>query len=89
MVRLIKESNSMHRIELDGITIWFSYETPIAFGVDENVGDDDSPKWVRMPIVTKNIWSQTTGKHLNLVDPDKSIRINNNEFNKLLKEALQ
>lgn len=88
MIRLIKQANNLHRLEVPflntgkstGITsIWFSYETPIAFYINDNIG------WR----ITKNIWSSTTGKHLNMIDDDKSIRIDNHEFNKLLTEALQ
>lgn len=36
------------------LTLWFSYETVVAFAVD---GEGT--------FKSKNIWSQTTGKHLN------------------------
>ena len=54
--------------------IWYSYRTAIAF----QIGD--------APIVVhENIWGKTTGKHLNLINADKSIRVNNATFISLWK----
>jgi hypothetical protein len=62
---------------LPGITIWFSYRTPVAFMV---IG---SPRLVR-----QNEWGPTTGKHLNWIDGgDKASRIDGTEFERLLTEA--
>ena len=80
MIRLTKEANNLHRLELDDITIWFSYETPIAFQVDNSPHED-------ILIITKNIWSMTTGKHLNIIDPDKGKRIEHSDFMKSLSRA--
>ena len=63
-------------LELPGITIWFSYETPIAFRAG-------GPHVVR-----QNSWSTTTGKHLNRIDGgDKASRIPGPEFEALLEAA--
>lgn len=78
MIRLIKQAHNLHRLELFDIDIWFSYETAIAY---KNTMNDDFQ-------ITKNIWSSTTGKHLNMINPDKSIRVDNHEFNKLLQKAV-
>lgn len=43
-------------LELPGLTIWFSYETPVAFRNAEH------------RLVRQNDWSTTTGKHLNRID---------------------
>lgn len=60
-----------------GLTIWYSYNTPVAF------------KTTRMGfVIRKNDWSKTTGKHLNWIDADKSKRIDGTEFEKKLEEAL-
>ena len=111
MIRLTKQAHSLHRLELDDITIWFSYETPVAFEITgnnvrcnncmkqykdkdlltcENCNTDeylmDTPYGFK---ITKNIWSSTTGKHLNMINSDRSIRIEFDEFIKLLTEALE
>lgn len=41
---------------------WFSYETLVAFRIDGEFH------------IIKNYWNTTTGKHLNWIDRDKSIR---------------
>lgn len=42
-------------VSIYGLTLWFSYETCIAFSVD---GD---------AYCTENVWGPTTGKHINYV----------------------
>ena len=51
------------RIDIDNVVLWFSYETCIAFAVKGHT------------VVSVNVWSKTTGKHLNQIDDDKSNRI--------------
>ena len=58
----------------NGGSIWFSYQTPVA----AQVGSDFC--------ISENIWSKTTGKHLNLVHPDKSKRVPNLEFQAFLQK---
>ena len=68
------------KINVGALTVWFSYETPIAFKVD------GQPRVVR-----ENIWSTTTGKHLNSIDGGtktaKAERVSSVEFDRAL-EAL-
>lgn len=49
-------ANAM-RVEIGGATLWFSYETLVAF---------------RTPssglVVRRNAWGPTTGKHLNMIE---------------------
>ena len=78
MIRLIKLDNNFHKIIIDSLTIWFSYETPVAFCHDDGI-----------LAISKNIWSVTTGRHLNSINDDKSIRIGNTEFMELLKLELE
>ena len=47
---------------------YFSYDTLIAFRGDEGL------------IIRENIWGSTTGKHLNRIDRDKSIRVDSKTF---------
>lgn len=65
------------KINVGALTVWFSYETPIAFKVD------GQPR-----VVQENIWSATTGKHLNSIDGGskeaKAKRVSSVEFNRAL-----
>lgn len=58
---------------LDGDRFWFSYDTCIAFQVEGKL------------TIMKNEWSNTTGKHLNAIDRDKSKRVDREVFNKRLE----
>jgi hypothetical protein len=65
---------NFYSIHIDqAIKVWFSYETPIAFQVFDGAGKQ---------FIRENDWSNTTGKHLNYIDPDKSNRISGIEFEK-------
>ena len=46
------------------VTIWFSYRTPIAF-LDSLQGY----------VIRENDWGPTTGRHLNWINDDKSVRV--------------
>lgn len=61
--------------ELD---LFFSYETLVAFSLP-GVGR----------IVHENIWSTTTGKHLNAIDKKQGKRLGTEEFNALLQSTLE
>lgn len=60
------------------VKLWFSYSTIVAFYTPETGF-----------VISENIWSRTTGKHLNYIDRDKDKRINNKEFEKKLGEVLE
>ena len=62
-------------IELPKITYYFSYQTLVAFYYGNEY------------CVSHNYWGTTTGKHLNWIDPDHSIRLNNEDFHKRLLEV--
>ena len=55
---------------------YFSYDTLVAFR-SLNTG----------LVVMENYWSTTTGKHLNWINRDHSIRVDSDTFNKLLEEV--
>jgi len=55
-------------LEIGHLTIWFSYETPIAY--------HDSNGFV----IRENDWGPTTGKHLNSVNSDHDRRISGAAF---------
>ncbi len=49
---------------MDKITIWYSYQTVIAFS---------TPATGR--VISANHWTKTTGRRLNAIDHDKSLRV--------------
>lgn len=64
--------------DANGNTYWFSYNTLVAFRINNEFH------------ISKNYWGTTTGKHLNWIDSDKSIREESDVFeanyNRLTKE---
>ncbi len=61
-----------HVVTLDTARFWFSYGTLVAFqGIDGEL------------VVHKNIWSKTTGKHLNAICADKNKRVDKETFRSL------
>ena len=72
-------------LKIDGsngnnIKIYFSYETPVSFSARI---DGEYQQETR-----QNDWSTTTGKLLNECEPDKSKRIDGEQFMRLLEDAL-
>ena len=63
-------------VSVGNLTIYFSYKTPVAFHTPGRL------------VVSENVWGNTTGKHLNWIDPDKSKRLDRNEFEKQLAEVM-
>lgn len=61
--------NSLCFIDAFGNKYWYSYETLVAFRISGEFH------------IIKNYWSTTTGKHLNWIDPNKSIREDEETFN--------
>ena len=64
----IERSPNLVSVWVDGVRYWFSFETCVAFRVS---GEER--------VVSENVWSAKTGRHLNLVAP-KSDRIPHEEF---------
>ena len=62
------------------LVVWFSYNTVIAF---KSPLYRDNELFIR-----ENVWSKTTGKHLNAINPDKSIRVSQEVFERNLKNCL-
>jgi len=60
-------------IEDEG-TFYFSYDTCIAFRGHGQF------------IIRENEWGPTTGKHLNFINTDKSLRISSSKFKSILAE---
>lgn len=63
--------------DVNGVTYFFSYKTLVAFQAG-----------FRPPVVRKNEWGPTTGKHLNWIDGgDKRSRVDETTLLRLLAEA--
>ena len=69
-------------IEIGRRTVYFSFDTPIAFSGYNSKGE-------KFYCVRQNEWGGTTGKHLNWIDRDKSIRLPSEEFEKELARFLE
>jgi len=65
------------RIDVGNLSLWFSYDTVIAFRTP-NAGF----------FITENVWGPTTGKHLNWIDPNKARRLKSDDFDERLEAAL-
>ncbi len=65
-------------LRVGSLSLWFSYDTLVAF-------EDGNGEFH----IIENCWQQTTGKHLNWINGDKSIREDKTTFQKHLDEALR
>jgi hypothetical protein len=66
------------RVEMPTFTVWYSYKTIVAYH-DKDDGF----------VIRKNDWDTTTGKHLNWIDPDKSLRIDGRLFEQKLEAMIE
>lgn len=73
-IELVKPNFTIVRV--NGSKFWFSYQTIVAFHHRGSL------------TICENIWSVTTGKHLNWIDGDHSIRLTYDEFQTRLNDAL-
>lgn len=64
------------RVDVGDLTVWFSYESPIAYRDRHGL------------VIRENSWGPTTGKHLNAVHPDKGRRIPSAEFESKINALL-
>jgi len=71
--------NNGRFVEINNTTLYFSYNTIVAFSTPETGLK-----------VCKNVWSTTTGGHLNAIDGgDKGGRLNRDEFVRQLNKAIE
>ncbi len=70
-------ANSMF-VEVGPLAVWYSYRTPVAFRVRGHER-----------VIRENDWGPTTGKHLNWIDPDKSIRVSSEVFEQKWSEQVE
>ena len=75
MILLKPIASNLNELILDNVSIWFSYQTPIAIYSDKFY-------------ISNNIWSSTTGKHLNIINPDKSLRVDHNKVLEAISKAV-
>jgi hypothetical protein len=69
---------TQHEVELgDDLTLYFSYQTCVGFWLSGHGR-----------VVSENVWSNTTAKHLNTWEPDKTRRVKHDEFEKQLEAVL-
>ena len=69
-------------ISLGSRVIYYSYDTIIAFN-----GHNSKGQYFNCISVT--CWGNTTGKHLNCINPDKTIRLQRDEFERQLLEFMK
>ncbi len=72
----LHRDNQASRVDFGFVSVWFSYETAIAFQFEG-----------RPIVVAENIWSKTTGKHLNSIDPEKKCRVDYETFQRLWRDT--
>jgi hypothetical protein len=65
------------RVSIGNLDLWFSYETVIAFTSGPG-----------RTVISENVWSTTTGKHLNWIDSDKTRRLPHEDFLVMLAARL-
>ena len=65
------------RVNMGSLTLYFSYETIIAFRTCGRL------------ICSENVWSTTTGRHLNRIEPDKKQRVSHKGFEAALIKILK
>jgi hypothetical protein len=92
MINLQKRDNNYYVLQLhrpvsftDGKLqqVYFSYGNPIAFSVNGGNG-----KEYGHVVKCRNIWSSTTGRHLNMTGNKDSTVLDPVEFNKELEKSL-
>ena len=66
------------RVTIGNVTVWFSYQTPVAFSVN---GSDI--------VCRHNNWGPTTGKHLNAIEPNHKKRVDSTTFEVEFSKAME
>lgn len=73
-------ASNLNSVNVNGVRIWFSYETAVAFATAGRT------------IVHENIWSVTTAKHLTKIDGGskeaKAERVDSQTFENMFRMAL-
>jgi len=77
-IETFSKGNNNRKVTIGDLELFYSYRTVIAF---------NRAHWPT--VIAQNQWGSTTGRHLNDVNPDKSIRLPYKEFKQQLKELLE
>lgn len=64
------------KVKVGPLTLWFSYETVIAFSTGLDI------------VARVNDWNNTTGRHIGELEPDKKARIESNLFEAQLNKEM-
>ena len=75
MILLKQLSPNFNELVIDNASIWFSYQTPVAIYSDSLY-------------ISKNIWSSTTGNHLNIINPNRSLRVDHAKVLEAIRKAV-
>ena len=71
---------NQHSITIGGLDLYFSYETCVGFNSDLIEEGD---------VISENIWSNTTGKFLNMLEGDHKKRFPHDKFTDMLSNVLE
>lgn len=75
MIELNELMTHLNEIVINKETFfYFSYSTCVAFQIDNQL------------FISENVWSTTTGKHLNRINRDETIRMNHDDFIKAFEQ---
>lgn len=100
MIKLIELHNlgTLNKNKINIITdrgtfeLYFSYETLVGFYYQTQPkaweGSKDREKYWNKKRTSENIWSTTTGKLLNELEPDKKKRVNYEQFKNEVAEMM-
>lgn len=69
---------SSRAVVIGSLTLYFSYKTVVAVH-DRQTGKRH---------ISENTWGSTTGRHINCINRDKSIRLNRSDFEQKLNSIL-
>lgn len=66
------------KVTFNNFTLYYSYDTIVAYDdIDDGL------------VCSENVWTVTTGKHLNWIEPDKKKRVKYGVFEVKLREMLE
>jgi len=71
-------TKNFYKVRANNVIFYFSFGTCVAFKELTNY----------KLTIHENVWSRSTGAHLNMIDKDKSIRVDRAIFNDILEDVL-
>lgn len=66
------------KVDLGDIEFYYSYETIVAYADNQD-----------HLVCCENVWTTTTGKHLNWIMSDKKLRTKSDNFQEMLKLSIE